>query len=89
VANWLLFFCAGVLEVNFVEPAHDKQDFERTNSLSRLEARLVLMQKKYWFVLLIYGMVILWSICIPVCWKKKFLILKYVFHFSGLRIAIV
>ncbi|XP_051193745.1 protein MICRORCHIDIA 7 isoform X1 [Lolium perenne] len=38
----------GVLEVNFVEPAHDKQDFERTNSLSRLEARLVLMQKKYW-----------------------------------------
>ncbi|KQJ99445.1 hypothetical protein BRADI_3g43270v3 [Brachypodium distachyon] len=38
----------GVLEVNFVEPAHDKQDFERTNSLSRLEARLILMQKKYW-----------------------------------------
>uniref|UniRef100_A0ACD5ZKT5 Uncharacterized protein n=2 Tax=Avena sativa TaxID=4498 RepID=A0ACD5ZKT5_AVESA len=38
----------GVLEVNFVEPAHDKQDFERTNSLSRLEARLTLMQKKYW-----------------------------------------
>uniref|UniRef100_A0A0D9YS39 Morc S5 domain-containing protein n=1 Tax=Oryza glumipatula TaxID=40148 RepID=A0A0D9YS39_9ORYZ len=29
----------GVLEVNFVEPAHDKQDFERTNSLARLEAR--------------------------------------------------
>ncbi|KAL6841990.1 hypothetical protein ACP4OV_028190 [Aristida adscensionis] len=38
----------GVLEVNFVEPAHDKQDFERTNSLSRLEARLIRMQKKYW-----------------------------------------
>uniref|UniRef100_A0A0E0NEQ2 Morc S5 domain-containing protein n=1 Tax=Oryza rufipogon TaxID=4529 RepID=A0A0E0NEQ2_ORYRU len=38
----------GVLEVNFVEPAHDKQDFERTNSLARLEARLNLMQKKYW-----------------------------------------
>uniref|UniRef100_A0A0D3F520 Morc S5 domain-containing protein n=1 Tax=Oryza barthii TaxID=65489 RepID=A0A0D3F520_9ORYZ len=37
----------GVLEVNFVEPAHDKQDFERTNSLARLEARLNLMQKKY------------------------------------------
>ncbi|XP_052142002.1 protein MICRORCHIDIA 7-like isoform X6 [Oryza glaberrima] len=37
-----------VLEVNFVEPAHDKQDFERTNSLARLEARLNLMQKKYW-----------------------------------------
>uniref|UniRef100_A0A0E0CK96 Morc S5 domain-containing protein n=1 Tax=Oryza meridionalis TaxID=40149 RepID=A0A0E0CK96_9ORYZ len=38
----------GVLEVNFVEPAHDKQDFERTNSFARLEARLNLMQKKYW-----------------------------------------
>ncbi|KAF0895542.1 hypothetical protein E2562_013858 [Oryza meyeriana var. granulata] len=38
----------GVLEVNFVEPAHDKQDFERTNNLARLEARLTLMQKKYW-----------------------------------------
>uniref|UniRef100_A0A0E0CK98 Morc S5 domain-containing protein n=1 Tax=Oryza meridionalis TaxID=40149 RepID=A0A0E0CK98_9ORYZ len=37
----------GVLEVNFVEPAHDKQDFERTNSFARLEARLNLMQKKY------------------------------------------
>ncbi|XP_066327359.1 protein MICRORCHIDIA 4-like isoform X5 [Miscanthus floridulus] len=38
----------GVLEVNFVEPAHDKQDFERTNCLARLEARLNRMQKKYW-----------------------------------------
>jgi hypothetical protein len=47
-----LFLYAGVLEVNFVEPAHDKQDFERTNCLARLEARLNRMQKKYWFVLL-------------------------------------
>uniref|UniRef100_A0A0D9VFV1 Morc S5 domain-containing protein n=1 Tax=Leersia perrieri TaxID=77586 RepID=A0A0D9VFV1_9ORYZ len=39
----------GVLEVNFLEPAHDKQDFERTNSLARLESRLILMQKTYWF----------------------------------------
>ncbi|KAF8408455.1 hypothetical protein HHK36_007608 [Tetracentron sinense] len=38
----------GVLEANFVEPAHDKQGFERTTVLSRLEARLVLMQKSYW-----------------------------------------
>ncbi|KAL6634379.1 hypothetical protein ACP70R_027050 [Stipagrostis hirtigluma subsp. patula] len=38
----------GVLEVNFVEPAHDKQDFERTNCLARLEARLNRMQKRYW-----------------------------------------
>lgn len=40
----------GVLEANFVEPAHDKQGFERTIGLSRLEARLVAMQKNYWFV---------------------------------------
>ncbi|KAG1363538.1 Protein MICRORCHIDIA 4 [Cocos nucifera] len=38
----------GVLEANFVEPAHDKQDFERTTVLSRLEARLVKFQKDYW-----------------------------------------
>ncbi|EOA18230.1 hypothetical protein CARUB_v10006721mg [Capsella rubella] len=38
----------GVLEANFVEPAHDKQGFERTTVLSRLESRLVQMQKNYW-----------------------------------------
>ncbi|KAI4336352.1 hypothetical protein L6164_014889 [Bauhinia variegata] len=38
----------GVLEANFVEPAHDKQGFERTTALSRLEAKLVQMQKNYW-----------------------------------------
>ncbi|GJN11853.1 hypothetical protein PR202_ga30084 [Eleusine coracana subsp. coracana] len=38
----------GVLEANFIEPAHDKQDFERTTLLQRLETRLVQMQKDYW-----------------------------------------
>ncbi|KAM7483478.1 hypothetical protein LguiB_008061 [Lonicera macranthoides] len=38
----------GVLEANFVEPAHDKQGFERTIVLSRLEGRLIQMQKTYW-----------------------------------------
>lgn len=38
----------GVLEANFVEPAHDKQGFERTTVLARLETRLVQMQKNYW-----------------------------------------
>ncbi|GFP98170.1 morc family cw-type zinc finger protein 3 [Phtheirospermum japonicum] len=38
----------GVLQANFVEPAHDKQGFERTTLLSRLEARLVYFQKQYW-----------------------------------------
>ncbi|XP_039035683.1 protein MICRORCHIDIA 7-like [Hibiscus syriacus] len=39
----------GVLEANFVEPAHDKQGFERTTVLARLEARLLQMQKNYWY----------------------------------------
>lgn len=38
----------GVLEANFVEPAHDKQGFERTTVLARLETRLIQMQKTYW-----------------------------------------
>ncbi|PWA96318.1 Histidine kinase-like ATPase, ATP-binding domain-containing protein [Artemisia annua] len=38
----------GVLEADFVEPAHDKQRFECTTVLQRLENRLVVMQKKYW-----------------------------------------
>ncbi|PHT65378.1 hypothetical protein T459_29803 [Capsicum annuum] len=37
----------GVLEANFVEPAHDKQGFERTIVLARLEAYLQVIQK-YW-----------------------------------------
>lgn len=39
----------GVLEANFIEPAHDKQGFERTVALSRLENRLVHFQKTFWF----------------------------------------
>lgn len=38
----------GVLEANFVEPAHDKQGFERTTVFARLEARLIEIQKSYW-----------------------------------------
>lgn len=38
----------GVLEANFVEPAHDKQGFERTTIFARLEARLIEIQKSYW-----------------------------------------
>ncbi|CAM6036029.1 unnamed protein product [Sphagnum compactum] len=38
----------GVLEANFVQPAHDKQGFERTTVLARLESRLLQMQKQYW-----------------------------------------
>ncbi|KAI3836627.1 hypothetical protein MKW92_014975 [Papaver armeniacum] len=38
----------GQLEANFVKPAHDKQDFERTVVLSRLENKLAHLQKMYW-----------------------------------------
>eukprot|EP00250_Pteridium_aquilinum_P010246 c19241_g1_i2 orf=507-2678(-) len=38
----------GVLEANFMEPAHDKQDFERTPILQRLETRLKQMTIEYW-----------------------------------------
>ncbi|XP_020088409.1 protein MICRORCHIDIA 4-like [Ananas comosus] len=38
----------GVLEANFIKPAHDKQDFERTTVFTRLEARLNWIQKNYW-----------------------------------------
>ncbi|KAK9054423.1 hypothetical protein SSX86_025501 [Deinandra increscens subsp. villosa] len=41
----------GVLEANFIEPAHDKQDFERSSVFSRLEMKLKQMQMEYWFVL--------------------------------------
>ncbi|KAG9132279.1 hypothetical protein Leryth_012958, partial [Lithospermum erythrorhizon] len=38
----------GVLEANFIEPAHDKQDFERSNLFYRLESRLKQMVSDYW-----------------------------------------
>ncbi|GAB4849230.1 hypothetical protein Ancab_004041 [Ancistrocladus abbreviatus] len=38
----------GVLEANFIEPTHDKQDFERTSLFQKLEARLKEMMVEYW-----------------------------------------
>ncbi|KAK2990451.1 hypothetical protein RJ640_011199 [Escallonia rubra] len=38
----------GVLETNFIEPAHDKQDFERSSVYFRLEMRLKQMIMEYW-----------------------------------------
>lgn len=37
----------GVLEANFIEPAHDKQDFERTSLYLRLEGKLRQMVVEY------------------------------------------
>ncbi|XP_010446808.1 PREDICTED: protein MICRORCHIDIA 2-like [Camelina sativa] len=39
----------GVLEANFIEPAHDKQDFERSSLFLRLEARLKKIVHSYWY----------------------------------------
>ncbi|OIT06356.1 PREDICTED: protein MICRORCHIDIA 1-like [Nicotiana attenuata] len=38
----------GVLEANFIEPAHDKQDFERSSLFFKLETRLKQMVMDYW-----------------------------------------
>ncbi|XP_057516291.1 protein MICRORCHIDIA 6-like isoform X5 [Amaranthus tricolor] len=38
----------GVLEANFVEPTHNKQDFERTSLFQKLETRLKEMTLEYW-----------------------------------------
>ncbi|KFK30261.1 hypothetical protein AALP_AA7G238200 [Arabis alpina] len=39
----------GVLEANFIEPAHDKQDFERSSLFQRLEAKLKKIIVDYWY----------------------------------------
>ena len=38
----------GVLEVDFVQPSHDKQDFERTDQMNKLEAKLKQLTPQYW-----------------------------------------
>ncbi|XP_048136442.1 protein MICRORCHIDIA 6-like isoform X2 [Rhodamnia argentea] len=38
----------GVLEANFIEPTHNKQDFERTSLFQKLEVRLKEMTWEYW-----------------------------------------
>lgn len=46
----LIDFLLGVLEANFAEPIHNKQDFERTSLFQRLETRLKSMTCEYWWV---------------------------------------
>lgn len=38
----------GILEASFIEPTHNKQDFERTSLFQKLEARLKDMTWEYW-----------------------------------------
>ncbi|KAJ4831497.1 hypothetical protein Tsubulata_004729 [Turnera subulata] len=40
----------GVLEVNYIEPTHNKQDFEKTSLFQKLENRLKQMTTEYWLV---------------------------------------
>lgn len=49
-SNYLsnLWINEGVLEANFIEPAHDKQDFERTPLFIRLESKLRQIIVDYW-----------------------------------------
>ena len=45
---------AGALEVDFIEPAHDKQDFERTAVFIKLESRLKQITMEYWYVSILF-----------------------------------
>ncbi|PON72213.1 Histidine kinase-like ATPase, C-terminal domain containing protein [Parasponia andersonii] len=47
-ANGLLLSFLGVLEANFIEPTHNKQDFEKTSLFQKLETRLKEMTWEYW-----------------------------------------
>nr|XP_043635814.1 protein MICRORCHIDIA 6-like isoform X2 [Erigeron canadensis] len=38
----------GILEANFIEPTHDKQDFEKTSIFQKLKHRLKEMTWEYW-----------------------------------------
>ncbi|XP_074324436.1 protein MICRORCHIDIA 6-like isoform X2 [Apium graveolens] len=38
----------GVLEANFIQPSHNKQDFEKTSVFQKLEVRLKEMTLEYW-----------------------------------------
>ncbi|XP_027126365.2 protein MICRORCHIDIA 6 isoform X3 [Coffea arabica] len=38
----------GVLEANFIQPTHNKQDFEKTPVFQKLESRLKEMTREYW-----------------------------------------
>lgn len=40
----------GVLEANFIQPTHNKQDFEKTPLFQKLEDRLRQMASEYWWV---------------------------------------
>ncbi|KAE9602633.1 putative histidine kinase-like ATPase domain-containing protein [Lupinus albus] len=48
VANNKVRGVVGILHADFVEPTHNKQDFERTSLFQKLEVRLRQMTMEYW-----------------------------------------
>ncbi|KAG5558763.1 hypothetical protein RHGRI_008648 [Rhododendron griersonianum] len=56
----------GVLEANFIEPTHNKQDFEKTSVFQKLEYRLKEMTWEYWG-----GSVELVFYTVKLCWTVK------------------
>ena len=48
LSDGTIMCAAGALEANFVEPTHNKQDFEKTVLLQKLEKRLKEMTVEYW-----------------------------------------
>ncbi|XP_019457086.1 PREDICTED: protein MICRORCHIDIA 6-like isoform X2 [Lupinus angustifolius] len=48
VANNKVRGVVGILQADFVEPTHNKQDFERTSLFQKLEVRLRQMTMEYW-----------------------------------------
>lgn len=51
VVTWNSTGIAGVLEANFIEPTHNKQEFEKTPIFQKLETRLKEMTLEYWWVI--------------------------------------
>ncbi|XVF58025.1 hypothetical protein PTKIN_Ptkin07bG0029200 [Pterospermum kingtungense] len=46
--NWVGRGVVGVLEANFIQPTHNKQDFEKTPLFQKLDDRLKQMTNEYW-----------------------------------------
>lgn len=48
---------SGILQADYLEPTHNKQDFERTSLFQKFELRLKQMTWEYWYI--VYANVVL------------------------------
>lgn len=53
IVHWFIILFLGVLEANFIEPTHNKQEFERTSLFQKLEVRLKEMTWEYWLDIIV------------------------------------